>query len=490
MESLEKSFGQTHFGNVDLGDLRRNRRLPELVDCIVRKPGGTLPSMLPREADADAFYRLCDADDVTHAAVFAAHRSLVLKKLQKTRKNLLVIHDTTELDFSSRTSLKNLGQIGNGGCRGYLAHNSLVVDADHGQVLGLANQILHTRVERPKNELVAEHRARQSRESLLWLRGTEGLPQRSQVVDVCDRGADTFEFLEHELRSQRSFVIRSAHNRVVSLGHEGKLSKPLSLYRHLRSLPAHATSQTTVRIPSELLEKRRRAKSKNSAKQIGTFREAKLCISFAAVRIHAPHVHRGNHGDEPLAVWAIRVWEPNPAPGCPRLEWFLLTNVPVETAAAAKRVIRWYEWRWVIEEYHKGQKTGCGIEKLQFRDQARLEPAIAILSIVAITLLQLRDAARHPNARTRRADELVDPDAIQVLSMWKNSEPHPDWTVHEYYIALAELGGYRRRKDCPPGWQVLWRGYIALNQMLEGYRLGRSLNGKSAKTTTKGCAKS
>ena len=26
----------------------------------------------------------------------------------------------------------------------------------------------------------------------------------------------------------------------------------------------------------------------------------------------------------------------------------------------------WYECRWIIEEYHKAQKTGCSIEELQF----------------------------------------------------------------------------------------------------------------------------
>ncbi len=82
-----------------------------------------------------------------------------------------------------------------------------------------------------------------------------------------------------------------------------------------------------------------------------------------------------------------------------------------------------------------------------------MEPAIAILSVVALTLLQLRDAARQPNAKTRRAAELIDPDVILVLSLWKNGVPNPHMTVLEYYTALAELGGYRRRKNCPPGWQ-------------------------------------
>ena len=50
------------------------------------------------------------------------------------------------------------------------------------------------------------------------------------------------------------------------------------------------------------------------------------------------------------------------------------------------------------------QKTGCRIEDMQFTTTDRLEPAIALLSVVAVTLLNLREAARRPDADTRRAD--------------------------------------------------------------------------------------
>ena len=109
--------------------------------------------------------------------------------------------------------------------------------------------------------------------------------------------------------------------------------------------------------------------------------------------------------------------------------------------------------------------------------------------MVALLLLQLREAARRPDAHTRRADELVDPEAIQVLSVWQHGESHPDWSVHDYYIALARLGGYRPRKDCPPGWQILWRGQTKLNLMLEGIRLSRKLAEATKKNGRKRCAK-
>ena len=75
------------------------------------------------------------------------------------------------------------------------------------------------------------------------------------------------------------------------------------------------------------------------------------------------------------------------------LNGFLLTNEPVQTFKDALRVVSWYECRWVVEELHKAMKTGCDIENPQFTKVERLQPAIALLSIVALTLLTLRDAS-------------------------------------------------------------------------------------------------
>jgi hypothetical protein len=458
-----RSFGQMHFAGVDLGDERRNRRLPQLADELARHPAGTLPQKFSRPADLEAFYRLCDADDVTHAAVLAPHRRRVLHNLQTTRKFLLVVHDSTEFDFSKRKSLQRLGQIGGGNGRGYIAHHSLVVDPHGGSVLGLANQILHARPKVPRSEGVAAKRNRESRESRLWLQAAADLPARSQVVDVCDRGADTFEFLEHEVRSGRTFVIRAARDRPILPTHDRSDAQSTSLFEFVRGLAPLTTGETQVRLTAD--------QRLPSTTALPTLRTVQLQLSAAPLRVLPPRKRRGVHGDQPLALWVVRIWEPNPPEGCEGLEWLLLTNHPCEAPRELRRVQAWYEWRWVIEEFHKGQKTGCGLEDLQLRDESRLEPALAILSIVALLLLQLRDAARSPAAERRRAAELIPAEAIEVLSLWRDGAPHPDWTIHDYFSALAQLGGYRRRKNCPPGWQVLWRGHMKLQILIEGMRL-------------------
>ena len=182
-----------------------------------------------------------------------------------------------------------------------------------------------------------------------------------RLVDVADQGADTTEFLEHELRSGRRFVVRSRHDRI------------------------------------------------------------------------------------------------------------LLTNEAVETIEDALRVIGWYECRWIVEEYHKAMKTGCDVEELQFTTQERLKPMIALLSVVALTLLHLRDASRRPDAKTRLATEVVSADYVEVLNAWRYGRVTADRTVHEFFYALARLGGHQNRKhDKQPGWLVLWRGWMMLHPMAMG----------------------
>jgi hypothetical protein len=188
------------------------------------------------------------------------------------------------------------------------------------------------------------------------------------------------------------------------------------------------------------------------------------------VQVKPPLERNGNHGNQPLPMWIIRVWEANPPQGEERLEWFLLTNEPLRTFEDAYRVVGWYECRWIIEEYHKGMKTGCKIESPQFTMEESLQPAIALISIVTLTLLSMRDASRRTNAKQRKATEIISKDYVAVLSVWRHGAIKANWSIHEFYYALARLGGHQNRKnDHPPGWQVLWEGWKELQAMLCGY---------------------
>jgi hypothetical protein len=429
---------------------------------MVYHPGGSLPEKINSPADLKAMYRLLDCEEVSHAAILAAHQKHLRDTVfPRPDGYTLVIHDSTELEYTKRRSLNR---------RGLIAHHSLVVCPESRMALGLANQILHRRVEVPEGETDSARHKRSSRESRLWLAGTAGLPARRSVVDVCDRGADTLEFLQHEQASGRTFVIRSSQNRncYAGAGAVTRLSR-VKLHAHARSLPALGTWQLEVSGKTEF-----KSKNRNGKKEEVTRRQRTATVAVSTGYIQLPL----SKAKVPATtgMWVVRVWELSPPAGEEPLEWFLLTNHPVSGFEEAWQVTTWYECRWVVEEFHKCQKTGMNIESFQFTSSARLEPAIALTSIVALTLLQLRDASRRQESQDRPASEFLDPDYIEILSLWRHGQPRPDWTVREFVLAMARLAGHQnRRGDHPPGWQKLWKGWTELQAMITGARIARQI---------------
>ncbi len=449
-------FGEEHFGGARLGDVRRERRLVALASQMARHPGGTLPDKVRGPADLKALYRLMDSDDVTHEEVLRPHVDRTLDRMRAHEGVVLNLHDTTELDYSGLKSLKDeLGQIGNGGGRGYKCHNSLTVAAESREVFGLTSQILFCRPRVPKGEKKSARRRRATRESRLWKQGSEAIPAAPEGrlwVDVADRGADTTEFLDFEESHNKKYLVRSQHNRWVLQGHDGETER-VKIHDYLRSLPE--AGRRTVKVP---------ARGGQAARTVV------VGVAWAPVRVLPPRQPRGEERGTPLTVWAVRVWELDPPANVAEpLEWILLTNVPVETFEDAGERLDWYARRWIVEEYHKAMKTGCGIENMEFTNPERLQPAIALVSVLAILLLTLRDSSRRSDAYERPARDLIPAEYVTVLSAWRFQDPDRDLTVHDFYFALARLGGHQNRKhDHPPGWLVLWRGWTQLHAMTEG----------------------
>jgi len=448
------SFGQQHFGTVCLGHKKRNECLVRIADCLHRHPGGTLPDKLAAPKDYKALMRLVNRPEVTAERVLEPHYAQTRQRMDQPGSTVLVVHDTTELDYSGLHSVTDLGPIGNGHGRGYLCHNSLAIQPDTREVLGLVHQIVRRRVPAPPKEGVKAKRERPSRESRLWSDAVNALgpdPAGVRVVDIADRGADLFEFLATEDALHRHYVVRAKADRQIGLGHE---ASPVmrSLFEYARSLDPWGQRTQEVH-----------------GRDGASDRKATVTVAAAPIQVLPPHVKRGLYEERPLRVWLVVVREVDPPAGVEPLEWILLTRVPVHTGAHAWERVNWYACRWMIEEYHKGQKTGCAIEDLQFTTGHALRATIALLSVVAVSLLNLRAASRQPDAQTRPATEVVAPEYVAVLSAWRYKEMRLDLTVHEFYYALARLGGHQNRKcDKRPGWLVLWRGWMKLQHMLDG----------------------
>src|SRR5438270_7350648 len=116
MEDTLQSVGFMNFGTVDLGDNRRTERLVALVDIMCRHPGGTLPDKLNRPADLRAFYRLMNRREATHEVLIRSHANQTRACIAAMGSGVvLLLHDATELDYTTKTSLcDQLSQIGQG----------------------------------------------------------------------------------------------------------------------------------------------------------------------------------------------------------------------------------------------------------------------------------------------------------------------------------------------------------------------------------------
>jgi Transposase DNA-binding len=449
-------FGATHFGSAELGDRRRTRRLVATANRILANPGGSLPKMINDPAALDAFYRLVDVPEVEHRTVLEPHRRLTLARMCDCEDVVLLIQDTTVLDYTSITSLHDsLGIVGKGRhCRGYLCHNTLAVAATDRRVIGLANQILFRREEAPAGETRAQRRGREGRESRLWTRASQALPPAPEGklwVDVCDRGADIFEYIDRKHADGGHYLVRSSHDRWVEVeGSDGEIRR-VQLHEFGRTLPRQGTK--TVDVP---------ARGQQPA------RTATLSLSAASVTLIPPRGKRGEHRRERLPAFVVVAREIDPPAGAEAVEWILLTNLEVADLDAIVRMLAWYGARWVVEDFHKAMKTGCGVEDLQFTSTARLEPVLALLSVVAVFLLGLRDAGRRADAETRPSTDLFPAWYGGLLSVWRFGTMR-DLTIAEFILALGRLGGHQnRRHDAPPGFLVLWRGWTQLHAMIRG----------------------
>lgn len=240
------------FGSVALGDVRRNRRLRFSVERIMEHPGGTLPDKLRDPAALDGFYRLMNCEEVTPERILDPVLARTQEKMLNHPGVVLILHDTTELDYSGLHSIDDLGQIGNGNGRGLLAHNSLAVTPQR-QVLGLAGQLLHRRRHVPAGETKAQSKNSEDRESRLWKDACERLPLVPEGrcwVDVCDRGADLTEFLAFEQRAGRRYVVRSKHNRRVEVVQSDGQVLLTKLHDFVRSQTPGSTMRRTVSVPA------------------------------------------------------------------------------------------------------------------------------------------------------------------------------------------------------------------------------------------------
>ena len=464
------------FGSVHLGDQRRTERAVEIALAIAHNPAASLPAQMQDEAATEAAYRFLQTPDVTYEKLIGPHVAQTRAHASK-QPQVLLIQDTTEVDYQQHPTTTGLGPIGNGSHHGYLLQSVLAVVPASREVLGLMHQEPFLRQPAPQGETRREREQRE-RESQVWERSVQAIgapPAGVQWIHVGDRYSDIFALLSLMRQQQCDFVVRAAQDRCVDLLVE-QADAPVPP----RSHHSRRAGQEAEPKPQHLFEVVRGWSAVGEqelcldATKQSKARAARVVISFGCLRLLPPQ-HQQSSELRPLVVWVVRVWEPEPPEGVEGLEWVLLTSVPTATLEQAWQRVDWYRARWIVEDYHQGLKTGCRIELRQLQSYEALRRLLGLLAPAAVRLLQLRTAAR--DAPERLASEVLPLDLVQVVALLaKVPVPAAELTAQQCWYTIARYGGYlRRRSGGPPGWKTLWKGWFYIQALLEGVHLATRL---------------
>ena len=481
-------WAQTQFAGAPLGDQRRSARLVQVAAGWARQPGASIARLSAGQAGASkAAYRLLGNPDLTPDALPSPHRAGVCTSLQEAGTYLL-IEDTTEVIWPAASAARGrragLGPVGAGKAhqQGVLLHSlvaagpwpaataaaSASVSAGARRpavpLVGLLDQQFHVRqpippAERATPQAGSRQREHRPRESALWtqsLRAVGTPPPAARWVVVADRGADIYDHLLLCRQQGLGFVVRAAQDRaLVDVASQAPAGR---LFALVRAQPAHGHFCLALR-----------------GRPGQPARDVLLAVSYTPpLAVRSPQRVGSAPGKGPsVGCGAVRVWEETPPPGQAPLEWVLLCDEAVTTFEQAVERSQQYASRWIIEDFHKALKTGMGAEKLQLQTAARLFAAVAVLSVVALALVDLRENSRlQPDAPATAAG--LETTHLRVLTALS---ARPVRTVAEVYLALAALGGHLGRKgDGPPGWQTLWRGLQQLRFVVEGVRIAPEIH--------------
>lgn len=381
-------WAEQEFGACELGDRRLTRRLVKLVGTEAAHPGASHAQAAggdPHQLKACYRFLNNDSPQLEVASILQTHRTQTLRRM-KRHPTVLIVQDTTDLNFSSRPRCQGLGQTTanqtGAQTRGLKLHSCLAVAAEGGLPLGVLR--LHGYAPEPTKGK-DPHRPIEQKDSYRWLEAYRDanaiatlLPD-TRIVSVTDREGDMFELFDLRRRqpgAKADLLVRAKWDRNL----EGTDAK---LFAELAAAPLAQTMKIAVPRQREHL-----GKPSSPGRLALPAREAQVEVRFKEVTISAPQTPP-TRDRPPLRLWVIYLEEKNPPPGAAAVRWLLLTTVQVASAKQARKCIRWYGRRWRIEEWHRVMKSGCKILEHQNHDAGVLLRAIALDAVIAWRIMLL-----------------------------------------------------------------------------------------------------
>lgn len=381
-----EQWAEQEFGGAHLGDKRLNRRLVKIARDKAQQPSGSYARASRGNRHAlKGYYRFLnnDREGLSTAKLLEGHRTQTMRRM-KSEKTVLVIQDTTDLNFATRWHCEGLGLIGKNQTgtetQGLKVHSALALNTR-----GLPLGVLRVQGYAPERKGKAEpNRPIEEKESYRWLEtyrdavdAAERIPQ-TRVVCVGDRESDLFELFDQRRRQCRrvDLLVRAKYNRCLE-GTEQKLFEQLAGGR--------ADGELSITVPRQ---RERKGKPSQPGRKALPARTARVEVRFQEVTICAPKTSQTRH-KKPIRLFAVYLLEKHPPPGATRIKWMLLTTMEVRSVKQAMKCVRWYCLRWRIEEWHRVLKGGCRVLEHQNHTAEALCRTIAIDAVIGWRIMLL-----------------------------------------------------------------------------------------------------
>jgi hypothetical protein len=441
--------------SADLGDARLTKRLFRIVADKLANPTASIPQASGSWAATKATYNFLSSKQFSTDCIRDAHLEATRARVA-LHHTVLVLQDTTELNYSTHPHTAGLGHLDNAHCAGLKVHSGLAATLD-GVPLGLVYQRVWARAAATKGQN-ARKRPQEQRESQRWLTTLDAvqqaLPAPTRLIVVADREADIYPLFIAPRDERTELVVRATYNRGLVDGHK------------LEDVAASVEwkGQRTVHIPG------------NGARPA---RDARVCIGWASVAMLPPSDYPQPASAPRPRVQLVVVEEREPPAGVKPLRWLLWTTMAVTSWDEAVAVVEVYRARWLIERYHYVLKSGCGIEQLQLETAEGLERALSVCCIVAWRLLWLTYQAREQGEESCTTVFATHEWQALVCTTQQTAEPPSEPPrLREAVRMVAQLGGFLGRTgDGEPGVKTLWRGLSRLDDIAATWLL---LRGTSA----------
>jgi hypothetical protein len=448
----------------DLGDARLNARRNHLITLLEAHPDRGFPEACGSDSAAEALYRFLRNDRVSLAAILEPHLRATTDRCHAVGE-VLVIHDTTEHNFTGHTARTGLTVVGPQR-HAFWMHTTLAVSADEVRaplgVLGVTPFVRKHRGEAGPPPPWRERFNAPEKHSRRWLDGVmtarARLGPHVRAIHVMDREGDSYELFSDLVAHGDAFVIRVHYDRRVTATE----TQPADTL-HGAIPQTEAWCERTVLLTPRPHTHRPKDTARRHPARAG--RSAQLRLAARSVILQRPDQYsRGVAAT--LAVNVIYVWEVDPPAGEAPVEWRLLTTAPIDTVDQLRQVVEWYQTRWRIEEFFKALKTGCAYEQRQLESLDTLLVALGLLVPIAWQLLLLRHLARDlPDAP---AAVVLTRRQLQLLRASSRGRLSPTATVVDALRLIARLGGHLKQNG-EPGWLVLSRGMQTLRSMEAGW---------------------